>query len=158
MFFHRQILHLHHDHDHGLHRPDHLHHEHPPLWPRCKARSQVGQDSHPAVHGQNVLCLWSRRELHVATTRETGASSGDKHRLHHERSGRSRPRRLCLQTGASTRDRERRGQGGHRSDDESHRLNGEEPNKPLRRLEKRYFHEHGLRRCGGSEEMQETRS
>lgn len=53
----RKILHRNHDDDHCLHRPDHLYHEHTPLRPGCETCSQVGQNRHPAVHGQNVLCL-----------------------------------------------------------------------------------------------------
>lgn len=57
VFCRRKVLHRNHDDDNCLHCPDHLHHEHTPLRPRCKTCSQVGKNSNLAVHGQDVLCL-----------------------------------------------------------------------------------------------------
>lgn len=54
---HREVLHRHHDHDHGFHRADHLHHERPPLRPRGPARAPLGQAAHPPPHGPALLRL-----------------------------------------------------------------------------------------------------
>ena len=59
----REVLHRHHDHDHGLNRVDNLHHERPPLQPGGPARAPLGQAAHPAPHGPALLCLRGGREL-----------------------------------------------------------------------------------------------
>lgn len=59
----REVLHRHHDHDHGLHRAHHLHHERAPLRAGRPACAPLGAPAHPAPHGPALLRLRGGREL-----------------------------------------------------------------------------------------------
>ncbi|XP_053790193.1 neuronal acetylcholine receptor subunit alpha-10 isoform X1 [Vidua chalybeata] len=75
---HREVLHRHHDHDHGLHRAHHLHHERAPLRAGGPARAALGAPAHPAPHGPALLRLRGGRELQEppAGTGRAGSCGG----------------------------------------------------------------------------------
>jgi len=66
----REVLYSHHDSDHSLHVPHHLHHEHSFLWRRGQAGAPLGQGAHLRLHVQNIICLRGGGELHHGAERE----------------------------------------------------------------------------------------